>query len=82
MTEHKNTLWINEEKRRYYRIRVHTDLFGRPSVIRTWGSLQSDRSGMQINHVEKDALRNLLKAITQRRKTNGYHIVDQQNASL
>lgn len=76
MNNHNNTLWINVEKRRYYRIRVQTDLFGCPSVIRTWGSLQYDRSGMQIDHIDKDAVGELLATITQRRKTNGYQLVD------
>ncbi len=81
MIKHEHTLWINEEKRRYYRIRVQKDLFGRLVVIRTWGSLQSDRSGIRINHVDKETVDELLKSITQRRRTNGYYVVDRQNTS-
>lgn len=76
MIEYQHTLWINEDKRRYYRIRVQTDLFGCSAVIRTWGSLQSDRSGMQINPIEKDKTEKLLKSIARRRKKNGYHVVN------
>ena len=40
-------LWVNPAKKRYYRLRVETDLLGDLTLVRTWGSLVTNLAGMQ-----------------------------------
>jgi len=37
--------WVHPQKRRWYTILLHRDLFGDLVLIRAWGSLDSQRGG-------------------------------------
>lgn len=41
----ESVLWVNEKKRRYYRVWVYQDLLNDWVLLRMWGSLDSSRGG-------------------------------------
>lgn len=45
MDNHINQLWINSEKRRYYRVILGRDLFGSLVLHCVWGGLDSAKGG-------------------------------------
>ena len=68
-----NRVWINPEKRRYYRAHLQVDLFGDWTLTRCWGSLDSHlgqvRTELVVNQVH--GLR-VLAGIDKRRSIRGY----------
>jgi len=72
----KNYYWINNEKRRYYRIYILKDLLGDISVIRAWGSLDSN-AGSQVRHslIEQKTIDSLLERLCLQRKHRGYELI-------
>jgi hypothetical protein len=47
-----NRLWINREKRRYYRAIFQRDLLGDLILVRSWGSLDSNHGRVQHEIVD------------------------------
>jgi hypothetical protein len=68
-----NRVWINPEKRRYYRACLQTDLFGDWTLTRCWGSLDSHHGQVRTELVDNQAhgLR-VLAGIEKRRTIRGY----------
>ena len=58
---------------RYYSLRVDPDLFGRWSLFREWGRLDSDGGAIRIDSFgsEVEAMNTLVK-ITQQKQKRGY----------
>jgi hypothetical protein len=67
-------LWVNQAKRRYYRLRCCRDLFGEIYLVRTWGSLDSGRSNVKIHYLSPSELSPLVKSIVKRRENRGYRL--------
>lgn len=68
--------WINEEKRRYYSVRLVKDLLGDWTLILNWGSLDSNRGGMKVRVVASEAAWEAeIQKIEKRRKQHGYRRV-------
>ncbi len=78
MTDTSHRLWIHPTKRRYYRLRIENDLFGKTFIVRTWGSLDRNISGMKIDAIESDNIADIVNMITARRKRRGYTPLDNQ----
>lgn len=69
--------WIHPQKRRWYTVYLIRDLFGDLILIRTWGSLDTQRGGEQrllLNRPE-DALP-LLTTTANARKRHGYRLIN------
>lgn len=69
-------LWINQEKRRFYRVVVQKDLLGDLVLIRYWGSLDSSLGGTKTELVKGDDIDGLLLEIDKLRTRKGYVSVD------
>jgi hypothetical protein len=68
-----NKVWINQSKRRYYRVILQNDLLGDLVIIRSWGSLDSDRGQVrkEIVDSESDGIMKV-QEIEKRRLYRGY----------
>lgn len=65
--------WRHPTKRRYYRVRLETDLFGHWILRRVWGSLDSRRGAMRCQFFPtRQAGAAAIKAVAARRKRHGY----------
>lgn len=66
-------IWINKATRRYYRVHLQPDLFNEMTLIRCWGSLDS-----QHGRVRNDVIKSwahgleLIEEIDKLRKNHGY----------
>jgi predicted DNA-binding WGR domain protein len=68
-----NKVWINLEKRRYYRAVVQRDLFGDWTITRSWGSLDTNRGQARVELVNSyTACKKVIKNICKRRCYRGY----------
>lgn len=70
-------LWINQEKRRSYRVRVYQDLLGDLVMIRSWGALDTFRGGSKTDLVDVAKIDDLLLVIEKQRVRKGYLLVTQ-----
>jgi predicted DNA-binding WGR domain protein len=73
-----NQVWINDSMRRYYRVVFQTDLLGHLVMVRSWGSLDSNRGQIRSDLISSkqqgiDALNRIGKA----RIYRGYRLVSQ-----
>lgn len=67
--------WIRREDRRVFAAGVVLDLLGQWTVVKTWGSLDSDRGGMMVICCADEAdANNLLDSISKRRAARGYEM--------
>lgn len=74
-------LWVNKEKRRYYKVMVYRDLLGDLILLRNWGSLDNERGGMKkevVSHQEAEAL---LVTIEKKRTRHQYQLVSTGSSS-
>ena len=70
-------LWINNEKRRYYRVLVYKDLLGDLILMRQWGSLDTARGGSKVELVDgAEAVARLLGGISKQRLKRGYALTE------
>lgn len=69
-------LWINKEKRRYYKVMVYRDLLDDLVVLRNWGSLDTARGGTKIEIVDHQQAMELLVKIGKQRVKRNYEIVE------
>jgi hypothetical protein len=68
-----NLLWINRDKRRYYRVHLQVDLLGDWTLTRSWGSLDSHHGQVRTELVGSQTRGlQILAEITQRRAYRGY----------
>jgi hypothetical protein len=68
-----NRLWINLEKRRYYRTVVQRDLLGDWTLVRSWGSLDSHRGQVRTELVSSyERCLKVIGDIDKRRAYRGY----------
>jgi len=70
-------LWINQEKRRCYRVRVYQDLLGDWVMVRSWGSLDTLRGGSKTDLVDCSDVEGLLLGIEKQRVKKGYSLVNE-----
>lgn len=63
MTHTFHQLWIHLAKRRYYRIRVQTDLLGTTAIVRNWGSLDEPTDGLRIDAVGIDEVVDIVTSV-------------------
>jgi hypothetical protein len=70
-------LWINQEKRRYYRVRVYQDLLGDWVLSRSWGALDSSKGGCRVEVIEPQRFDDLLAEIEKRRRQRDYVLVEE-----
>jgi hypothetical protein len=71
-----NHVWIHQEKRRYYRAHLQTDLFGDWALIRSWGSLDSHHGQVRTERVDSQTKgRQIMAGIGRRRASHGYRLV-------
>jgi hypothetical protein len=68
-----NRIWVNSEKRRYYRAHLQVDLFGDWTLTRSWGGLDNRHGQVRTELVDNQAhgLR-VLAGIDKRRAVRGY----------
>lgn len=65
-----------ETDRRFYVAEVRQDLFGNWILIRSWGSLRTQRgNSMTVMAQDYCQARQLLEEVAKRRKARGYHHV-------
>lgn len=69
-------LWINKEKRRYYKVMVYRDLLDDLVMMRNWGSLDTARGGTKIEIVDHQQAMSLLAKIGKQRIKRNYEIVE------
>jgi hypothetical protein len=68
-----NRVWINLEKRRYYRAVVQRDLLGDWIFVRIWGSLDSNLGQVRIEVVESEEVGyRMITTTHKRRLERGY----------
>lgn len=68
-----NRVWINPEKRRYYRAHLQADLFGDWKLTRSWGSLDNHLGQIRSELVDCQAGGlQILAGIEARRVRRGY----------
>lgn len=68
-----NLVWINQQKRRYYRAHLQEDLLGDWTLTRCWGSLDSKHGQVQKEVVKnQSAGMAILSEISKRRNNHGY----------
>jgi predicted DNA-binding WGR domain protein len=68
-----NRIWINMEKRRYYRAVVQLDLFGDLTITRSWGSLDNNRGQVRTETINTyDQGKKIMGDIEKRRNYRGY----------
>ncbi len=74
----ENILWVNQKKRRYYRVRIYLDLLNDIVIAREWGSLDSNRGG-SLNSIlsDKNKCEEVLESISKKRKSRNYEIMNQ-----
>ena len=73
MNQPINQLWINQSKRRYYRVYLCADLLGDVFLQRTWGSLNTAHSGSKQELLENWQLGlDRLEIIKKQRRQRGY----------
>lgn len=79
MESQTNQLWINPNKRRYYRVMLSHDLFDSIVLHCMWGGLDSAKGG-DSREVFSDAetANEKLEKIRKRRQQHGYHLVKQK----
>jgi len=69
-------LWINKEKRRYYKYIVYSDLLGDRILLRNWGSLDSKIGGtmsqVMVDSAQEQAL---ICSIRKKRLQHNYELV-------
>jgi hypothetical protein len=71
-----NRVWINLEKRRYYRAVAQRDLLGDWTITRSWGSLDSNRGQVRTELVSTyDACKSIIGDIGKRRNYRGYTLL-------
>jgi len=70
-------LWIHQEKRRYYRVRLYQDLLGDWVLSRSWGALDSAKGGSRVEVIEAQRFDDLLAEIGKRRRVRGYVLVEE-----
>jgi hypothetical protein len=75
-----NRVWVNSEKRRYYRAHLQADLLGDWTLTRSWGSLDSHHGQVRTELVDNQAhgLR-VLAGIDKHRAVRGYHSTQTQS---
>lgn len=67
--------WTHEASGRYYRVRVQSDLFGRHSLVTSWGSLDgSDAAGVMDTNLAADQVIERMSRISARRRRLGYRL--------
>jgi hypothetical protein len=72
-----NRLWLNMEKRRYYRAVVQRDLFGDWTITRSWGSLDSHRGQVRTELVASYEHCLIVMSDTEKRRVyRGYRSVN------
>lgn len=59
--------WLNEEKRRYYKVFVYKDLLGDLVLLRNWGSLDNAKGGIKTEIVDSKNIEDLLTNIEKKR---------------
>ncbi|MES9991294.1 MAG: WGR domain-containing protein [Candidatus Thiodiazotropha sp.] len=70
-----NRVWINQEKRRYYRAHLQPDLFGVWTLTRSWGSLDSNHGQVRRELVDSQTKgQQILAGINKRRSYHGYQL--------
>lgn len=71
-------LWINAEKRRYYRASLYQDLLGDWILLRDWGALDSKLGGMKTELLSglRDGEKKL-EGIAKRRRQHHYKKANQ-----
>jgi hypothetical protein len=70
-----NSVWIHQEKRRYYRAHLQRDLFGDWALIRSWGSLDSHHGQVRTERVNNQSEgQQILVGISKRRASQGYRL--------
>jgi hypothetical protein len=68
-----NRVWINREKRRYYRVVAQLDLFGDWTLVRSWGSLDSHHGQVCTELISTYELgQKVIEDISKRRAYRGY----------
>lgn len=68
----RSMVWVNQKKRRFYRVIVQKDLLGDVVLYRYWGSLDSAHGGTKTELVNGDDIDNLLFSIDKLRTKKGY----------
>lgn len=68
-------VWVNKEKRRYYKVMVHRDLLGDLILLRNWGSLDNERGGMKKEVVSLQEAEAMLVATEKKRTSHHYRLV-------
>jgi len=69
-------LWINKEKRRYYKVMVYRDLLDDLVLMRNWGSLDTARGGIKTEIVDHQQAMDLLVEIGRQRVKRNYEAVE------
>lgn len=68
-------LWVNQEKRRSYRVRVYQDLLGDWVMVRSWGALDTSHGGSKTDLIDVAKVDDLLIGIEKQRTKKGYSLV-------
>jgi hypothetical protein len=68
-----NRVWVNLEKRRYYRVIIQRDLLSDWTITRSWGSLDNKRGQLRSELINSDQNNmKLIEQIDKRREYRGY----------
>jgi hypothetical protein len=79
----KRLVWINPDKRRYYRVHLDRDLFGDWTLIKVWGGIGSNHGRLQSSGVASyEAGIEQVDEIARRRAQRGYQPLGDSHASL
>lgn len=66
-------VWINKATRRYYRVHLQPDLFDAMTLIRCWGSLDTQRGRVRNDVIQSWAHGlKLIEEIDKLRRSHGY----------
>lgn len=82
MVMNTSMLWVNQEKRRYYKVLVYEDLLGDLVFLRNWGSLDNARGGVKTEIVSLQEAEDLLVNIEKRRLKRNYKPVTSKPDSV
>ena len=58
--------------RRYYRIAIHSDLFGQASLVREWGRIESRGQMLIETHPDEGLALNALMKLARAKQRKGY----------
>lgn len=72
-------LWVNKNKRRYYRLIICKDLFGDTILMKEWGSIDSNGGRLVSQPIDPDNQEAILDDIRKRRISHQYQLNEKKS---